>query len=321
MKHTVVKRVLGILIIAVFIALTVWYVTSNWNEFASLSITDPLLLLPAALLLLINIYGSGILIDLTIEPHGVKLTKNEAFGLANVTRFINQIAPTYVAATVRAAYMKRVHRVSYTSFSSSFVISNLLQFFISGLLTVITFFLLVPGAGDTQPLVVVGIGSLVFLVTLLIPSSFFLRINRALLGGAKSNKIKKLFKRIEALLEAYEVVRKYPKLLPKTIAWMLITTLAVGAVYYLLYLTLGFQVSPIEALFIAALSGWSILFAITPGSLGVREGLMVAGAQIAGVSIPTTLLVAVLLRLLMLVVPGIFSAFYMPRFVKSSKKN
>lgn len=320
MKRIVLKRALSIVIIAAFVALTAWYVVDNWSEFTSISITQPLLLIPAALLMIINIYGSGIVIDLAIEPHGIKLKKSEAFGLANITRFINQIAPTYIAATVRAAYMKRVHRVSYTSFSSSFVISNLLQFFISGLLTVATFFLLIPGGGDTQPLVVVGSASLLFLATLLIPSSFFLRISSLLNSKSSSARLKKMLRRIDALLHAYETVRKYPVLMPKMILWMLVTTLAIGAVYYLLYLSLGFEISGAQALFIASLSGWSILFAITPGSLGVREGLMVAGAQIAGVSIPATLLVAVLLRLLMLVVPGVFSIFYMPRFIRRQNK-
>lgn len=321
MKRSILKQFIGLAVIFIFVTLTAWYVVSNWSEFASLRITNAWLLLPASLLLLINVYAAGILIDLTMEPHGVSLSKNEAFGLASMTRFINQVAPTYIAATVRAAYMKRVHRISFTQFSSSFVISNLLQFFISGILSIVTFLLLFRAVDNAQPIIIVVIGSILFLGTLLVPPHIFIGIFERLLANSRSKWVTKAVNQIVTLLLAYDTVRSHPGLLPRTIVWMLVTTFAIGGVYYLLYQSLGFQIGLVEALFIATLSGWSILFAITPGSLGIREGLMVAAAGIAGVSIPATLLVAVLLRLLMLVVPGGISLFYLRMFIVKPKNS
>lgn len=321
MKKSILRRLFGYTIIVLFIGLAVWYVYSNWSDFTSISLTQPSFLIPVIIFTLINIYAGGVLVDLTIEPHGVKLGKKEAFGLANVTRFLNQIAPTYVAATVRASYMKRVHKVSYTRFSSSFVVSNMLQFLMSGLFVIITFFLLVSGDTDWQPIIIVSLASITFLALLLIPSSFFARIVASLQKKFSSKKMQSLFLRLQGLIDAYEVIRKYPKLLPHMIIWMLVATFSIAAVYYFLYYSIGFDISIIDSLFIASLSGWAILFAITPGNLGVREGLMVVAAQIAGVSIAATLVVAVVLRLVMLAVPGVFSLIYMPKFMKNRADN
>lgn len=99
---------------------------------------------------------------------------------------------------------------------------------------------------------------------------------------------------------------------------MLVNVLALGATYFLLYASLGTHLTLVSVLFISSLTSWSVLFAITPGSLGVREGLMVVAAQIAGVPIAATLVVAILLRLLTFIVAGILSAYYTPRLLNTS---
>lgn len=312
MKKGLVKSLISTAVVVLFVCIAIWYVMVNHDDFAKITINDPLFLIPAVLFLIINIYGAGIVIDLATEPHGIKLKRQEAFGLAAITRFGNQLSPSYLSATARATYLKRAYGVSYTKFSSSFIVSNLLQLMISGIFAIVSFLTLEKFTSNDRPLLLVSLVVLMFIAILYVPVS---RLRRFI----KRHEDKSRFiERLSELLEGYEIVRKHPKLLPRTVFWMLVNVLALGATYFLLYASLGTHLTLVSVLFISSLTSWSVLFAITPGSLGVREGLMVVAAQIAGVPIAATLVVAILLRLLTFIVAGILSAYYTPRLLNTS---
>jgi len=313
MKKKILKPLISIAVLVVFTVLIGRYLFENWHEFTNISITEPFYLIPAAFLIVINIYATGIVLDLAIEPHGVKLSKQEAFGLANITRFSNQFSPSYVGATLRARYIKRSYGVSYTKFSSSFLVSNLLQFMISGLLAITAFLVVTPVFDNGQPLIFISIAIIIFLTALYIPIPYFIRIAKKIEN--RRTRFEKLFKWGGELLEGYATVRNHPGILQHTVLWMFVTTLSLAGVFFLLYGSLGSQVSLLGALFIAALSSWSIIFAITPGNIGVREGLIVVAAGIVGANIAITLVVAILLRLLMLIVSGFFSIFFASKII------
>lgn len=316
MKKKTMQSLLGTVVVVLFFSATIWYIFDHWSEFSKLTIAEPLYIIPAVLFMIINIYASGIVIDLAIEPHGIKLTKREAFGLASITRFSNQLSPSYVGATIRAAYIKRTHGVSYAKFSSSFIISNLLQFMISGLLTIATFLALMPSSNNNILLYFVALGVIVLIGLVYFPVGPMQRF--IMKQEQRGGKTGHLLERVSELLKGYVAVRSYPHLLPRTMAWMLVITFTFAINFFLLYNALGFHVSIISAFFIASLSGWSILIAITPGGLGIREGLMLFGAQIAGVPLSATLLVAVLLRILMFIGSGVLSAYFAPKLLHTS---
>ncbi|USN96605.1 MAG: flippase-like domain-containing protein [Candidatus Nomurabacteria bacterium] len=314
MKKELFKSLVSTTVVLLFVCIAIWYVVANHDDFAKIAITDPLYLVPALLFLTINIYGAGVVIDLATEPHGIKLKRQEAFGLAAITRFTNQLSPSYISATVRATYLKKTYGVSYTKFSSSFIISNLLQFMISGVFAIVTFFALEKlSTYNDSALITVGVVVIFFLSLLNLPVSRLRHLIEK--EGAKNNR---LLERLRELLDGYETVRSHPKLLPRTVLWMLVNITALGATYFFLYASLGSHLNVVNVFFISSLTTWSVLFAITPGSLGVREGLMVLAAQIAGVPIAPTLVVAILLRLLTFILAGVLSSYYTPKLLHTS---
>lgn len=317
MHKKAVKSSISILIVIIFVLSVGWYASRYWHEFNSLSVTNPLFIIPSIVFIVINIFGAGTLFDLTVEPHGVKLTKSEAFGLANITRFSNQLSPSYVGATIRATYLKRVHQVSYAKFSSSFLVSNLLQFMLSGMFTIALFFTLTPSVDDATPLIIIGAVVAIFIALLYAPVNPLVALAKKM-EDRRSGPSKKIFERLGVLLASYTTVRKHPNLLPNMIIWMLVTILSSGAIYFLVYQALGVQIDIVGALFISALTNWSIILSITPGNIGIREGLMILAAQIAGVSIAATLLTALLIRLLVFIVSGLLSLYYSSRLLSTS---
>lgn len=319
MNKQLLRSVVGSLVLVLFVFLVGWYVFDNWEEFNKITIEHPILLIPAVLFLTLNIYAAGIVIDLAMEPHGIKLTKSEAFGLANITRFSNQFSPTYVGATLRAAYMKRVHHISFTKFSSSFLVSNLLQLMVSGVVGVVILFTILPSFDSAYILGVLCMVILIFLLILYTPLSPIIRFlqGKEYLYGNDSYR-SKLYSRFNDFLVSYIAVKRYPGLLLRTIFYILLITISLGIVYFSLYRLLGYNIEFSSSLLISSLTSWSVLVSLTPGNIGVREGLMVLIAQIVGAPLTITLLVAFLLRIITLIISGVFAVYYMPRMLNKS---
>lgn len=315
MKRRLIRIVITFVILGVF----AWYVAANWQQFSELRFAQPLHLLPAALFTAVSIYGIGVLLAASLQPLGVRLSKHELFGLASLNRFCNLIAPGYLGAAVRAVYLKRTYKFSFASFSSSFIVSSLILFLISGLLALLSFFL--QGStlsGDTSSLIsIMALAVLFFVVSLVIP----LGAPQRLLDKANKRRRNKLLDRLGAVLDGFIKIRAQPSLFYKMTFWAIVTVVGTSITTLLLYQTLAYQIGFMEALFIAAVSSWGIIISITPANIGIREGLMVVAAQIMSVPIPETLAVAILLRLVAFVVAAALSAYYAPKLLHVSLAN
>ena len=309
------KKVLGLPLALLFIAIFAWYVSSNWDSFKEIDLVNPFLLVFAVVFILVNIFCQGMLFDLTIEPHGIKLSKKEIFGLSAITRFGNYISSGYLGTTARAVFLKKNYKVSYTKFSSSFIFSNVLQLAYSGLIALFIYFY---HAGflsfDSKPVLIIIFAVLIMLGLLYIPTAkVSLWLNR--MGDKKRFSV---LKKLAIASSEYAKVRRHPKLLSRMLVWMILAILSTAATLYFFYLSLGFHIPLYALLFIGIMTGWSIIFSITPANIGVNEGLMVLGAQLMGVSISATLAVAVIRRITTFLVIFALSSYFAPKLLNTS---
>lgn len=311
------NRILQIAIVLVVVAAFAWYLSSSWSDFQSLSIVNPLLFIPIAVLVILNIFTVGSLVETAIEPHGVKLKPSEIFGLSSLTRFGNYTSPGYLGTAIRATYIKKVHGVSYTKFSSSFIVSSALQFLISGIIALVIYFSNGNDSAVAQPIIIIGILLLVLIAILKLPLGKI----TSLLNRYSQRRGSKILDRLHSLLVNFDKVRVYPGILSKMFLWMLLTLLVSSLMLILLYRTLGFDIGALEAIFITALGGWSIIFSITPANIGIREGLMALAAQLMSVPIPETLAVAILLRVVTFIVITVFAIYFAPKLLGSTVTN
>lgn len=311
------KFLLSLVTLSFLTAVFVWYVSSNWEKFQEISIVNPVLFIPIIFLVFVSVYSIGMVVELAVEPHGVKLSKNEIFGLSALTRFANQISPGYLGATVRALYLKKNYKLSYSKFSSSFILSNILQFIIAGILALIIYGV----SSDTfevgSPLFFMLIFVLMFLAILFLP---ILGLANSINKASKSFN-SKILRRISIIIEQYNKVRSHPGLMYRTLFWVIVSLASSSLMILIFYEIIGFSVDILPAIFIAALANWTIIFSVTPAGIGVREGLMVVGAEIMNISIPATLTVAILMRLTIFLIVAILSSYYAPRLLNTTMTN
>jgi uncharacterized protein (TIRG00374 family) len=312
------KNIVTILLPVVFLAILVWYVSTNWSKFESLSIKEPLFLLLSATLVTINVFCFGKIFELAIKPHGVNLSNHEVFGLAGLTRFSKQISPAYIGAAVRAVYLKKNYGVSYAKFSSSFLLSNVLQLAISGIVAILIFILHEQGLTNSQPLFLIFVLATLFILLIYGPITFFVSLFKKRTNKFIKNKI---IERLTEALEQYDKIRKNPDVIIPTFFWMILALLISSVTLYALYSSLGVDISIVSTIFISAFLSWTMVFSITPGSIGIREGLMVLGASLMSVSVPETLAVALILRLVTFLVVTLISSYYAPKLLNTTLLN
>lgn len=288
------------------------YIAANYAQFRELQLMHPWLLVPASVLLLINIYGIGALMSTSLQPLGLQLDWHETLGLAALNRLCNYISFAGLGAAVRAVYLKRTYHCSYASFSSSFVANNIMLLLVSGILALIA--LTAGGILDGHWQLIMLLAAVVTCLagTLLLPLN---RLIRALELAERKYRYRVL-ERLRTAAEGFNKIRRQPSVVVRMSLWGLASLLTLAMATMLLYHCLGYSIAWPHALFIAAASSWSIVIALTPAGIGIREGLMVAAAALVEAPIPETLAVALLLRLLVFCVATALSAYYAPRLLR-----
>lgn len=300
------KKLFQTLITLTILAAIAWYIMNNWDSFSQISITNPWYLVVAIPAVAISIYASGAINEIALEPHGVRISQKELLGLSSVNRFANQLAPSYVGASIRAVYFKKAYRVSYAKFSTSFAASNILQLIISGIIASVCFFAVHDTSLGMENYSVILIGIGVLCILFVMPLGFISKLIGALHKRLRKNFIKQL---ADLPLE-FMKVRSHKGLMAKTITWMVIMISSSGVLTYCLYYALGGDIDPLSALFIGALGSWGLVLSITPAGIGIREGIMIFSAQLVGVPVPITVVAALLQRALVSTVAGIMTAIF-----------
>lgn len=311
LKTGYLKIIFGLLALGVL----GWYIVSNWQQFQSLQLTYPLFIVPAIAAYVANIYCMGRVVDQAVQPHGVTLTRRETFGLSAITRFFKQITPGYVGFAVRAIYLKKRYKLSYTKFSTSLIVSTILQLITTGVLTIALFFFTTnQSTSGTNAIITIVVILGIFLLLLYTPLGWMVKLGEAIYKRFPKKIVERL---LEAILQ-YQYLRKHPALFSRSALWTILTLLATAAMIACLYYAFGFNIGFHAFIFIACFASWANIFSITPADIGVREGLMVLGAQLMGIPIPLTIAVSILLRLVMLIPDTLLSIYFAPLLFKTS---
>jgi uncharacterized protein (TIRG00374 family) len=114
--------------------------------------------------------------------------------------------------------------------------------------------------------------------------------------------------RVSAASDSFGRLASNPKLIISLVVLHAAATLLRGTRIWLLFGSVGAGLSWQEALLIVALAEATVLIPITPGGLGIREGIIIGGAAL--LNIPTDVAVAVSLidRLFVVALTGMMAA-------------
>ncbi|MCC5846993.1 MAG: flippase-like domain-containing protein [Verrucomicrobia bacterium] len=277
------KKILSYCLSSIFIVIIVCYIFVNIQEFSKLEITNFYFIGLLFLLVVIRIFATGQIMDLSVRSLGIRLSLIESFGLANLTRLMNQVLPGKVGVIMRSVYLNKKHGLSYAGFISSFSASQLVLFLISsfiGLLSILILKIL----GTVIPVVFFYILAclVIFLLLMLV------------LTDKLSKRIHN--ERLKKILTSWQVIRKGKCNIRLLIMWSIVFTFTSALILFSMFSAFGAEISLLVALFFSSINIVNSFIAITPAGFGTSEGILVALAYSVGIDIPTALAASLLLR-------------------------
>ena len=215
-----------------------------------------------------------------IKIFGVALAFKEWFGLTVVSTMISYYTPVKAGMVARAYYLKKIHQFSYSNYISLLSASYLINLLVaSGTSSWLSFFSYHFYSQNEWPIFVLSIVLLMITVACAILVLFCSSVISFNPGNA-------LLNFMTDLMGGFRILMKKKSILAKIAGIQLVLIFIMALKLYWSFKAIGIQVSFVHILIIQSLTTFSTVVSITPGNLGVKEGII--GSFAFMLNIPAT---------------------------------
>lgn len=283
--HIETRKVLSLAILLFFIVWIVFYARSHISEFTNIFSLSLVLVAALALVLLVDSIVLGLFTKVLMGYLSIHLKFKEWYGLSIVSNLWNYIIPFQGGAGARALYLKKVHDFAFSQFLATMLALYLISFFVNSLVGLLCILYIHLNFNYANMLLFYFFG-IVFLAT-----------GALMLFSPKVPEFENwVLRKVSEVINAWYGMRRHGLLIIK-----LVLIILLHAVFELLAVYYGFKAYGIDlsfcrCLLLSTLLAFSVLIKITPGCLGITEGIIVFGAQIFGITPAQSLLAAGLIR-------------------------
>lgn len=299
------KKIISAIILCIFLAWALHYIFNHYDDLKIISNLKYSEIFILAIMHSIFLHNSGLFTKLFLEEFKIRLTINEYFGLSVISTTFNYLTPFRGGAFVRAAYLKRQYDFEYRKSAGTLIGSYIIIYWTNCLFGVLGCVLLYSIEGVSNPMLLsLFVLAFLFLTVLMV---FPLRIpDWERLGTLPST--------FNSIMSSWGTMRTNIRLLAK-LSFITVFNIIVGsAIMYFEFSFLGVNISYIHAIVISMVSALSLLISITPGSLGIKEFVVIFTATIIGISTSDALLVSMIDRGVVIILCFILSLFYSKLF-------
>lgn len=278
------KRFVPWAVLSLVFVLMVWFLTNEKETASAILRVDPWSLAWLfGLQCTFNAVSGLTLRELSLF-FGIQLTALEWYGLPAVSTMGNYLTPASGGLMARAVYLKRRYQMSYVRFLSLLSTGYLINFLVisaAGLLLVLGRHL-----HDIRilPLALFFLGVLVVIILLLCRPTPLPDANG------------RLMRFIRDVVSGWPLLKSRPLLIGKLIVLSMANILLGGVSLWIAFNALGCPMAGADAVLVSLLQAFSILVNITPGNMGVQEGIVSVSSGILGYGLGAGLLSAILVR-------------------------
>lgn len=231
-----------------------------------------------------------------LQVFGLVVPFREWFGLTVCNTMFSYYFPAKGGLAIRAVYLKQRYRFPYTSHVSLLVGAYLVCLILSAALGL--FFLAVNYLFYEE-----WFPKLFFLFLFLFAATTGGAVVVSRLGGRnfhiRHGKVNEI---LMNFIKGMQYFRTNRKTVFKFGTFHLFSIFLLAVRLFLSFRALGLVVGPIKALIIQSLTGYSMVVSLTPGNLGIKEGIIAFSAGLMEISPDSAMLAAVLDRAVAIVV-------------------
>ncbi|MCF7889456.1 MAG: flippase-like domain-containing protein, partial [Victivallales bacterium] len=225
-------------------------------------------------LILLFLFGlSAIYINSTqfrylAEVFDMRLKFKEWFGLSVTNTMHNYYTPARGGTALKAFYLKKAHNLAYSSFISLTAGTYLFGFFLASLSAV--FFILISCLLYQQFYETVFLISITLAAATAVIGFFSLKIE----FSAVFKKIPRLHKFVLNVEKGLSFFKKNKKLLVKILLFKFLFIVIMAIKLYWAFKAVGIETNLVNILIVQSLVVFSMVLSLTPGNLGIREGII-----------------------------------------------
>jgi uncharacterized protein (TIRG00374 family) len=284
------KKITGVIILALFVAWAGYFAWQNWDTLAQISIVRAPILAVLLLLFALGYFLIGYTTKILLEPLGVRIGYLESFGIAITTGFYNILTPFRGGMATKGYYLKTKHGLTYTDFFTNLSADYIFAYWIGSIL----------GIGSMYSIYLTnGVFNWVIFGAFL---GVFLTLTYIMVFAPHYSESKyPWLNRFIGVINGWHAIRAERKTILKitiiSIVKIIISSITIGLYFRLIGMDVSFQ----EGLFISVTSSFAKLVAITPAGLGINEAFLVFSAQVINIPTAESLAVAILTRTVLLI--------------------
>ncbi len=278
------KNILAVIVLSCLI----WYLMAHWQLLKELLRLNPKHLLILFCLLFLVRLTTSCAVQSLLAALSIKTRLRDMFWLQNATLLLNY-APMKFGTIFRANHLKRHYGLAYSHFATFYLYILFLMTATAatvGMIVLVTVYTL--NGYESK------IMAMIFLITIL-SSLVFLFVPLPIPAGQR-----RFIAIIRNFLTSRAGIAKQRKtILVSTVLLAvnyLLTALRIGIIYH----SMGIDVHPAGFLVLGALGFVTLFISITPGSLGIREFVLGAGAVVLGLPLEVGVMAAMIDRAILI---------------------
>jgi uncharacterized protein (TIRG00374 family) len=270
----------------VILILTVVYFYSHADSLKLILLIKPADVLVLFLLAFLSFYVLSLQFYYVMKIFHIELPFAEFFGLTICNTMFNYYLPARGGMVVRALYLKKRYRFQYAHYVSFMAGTMLISFNVTALFGLVLSAILHASGYDSQrQLVLIFAGLLLFtaLATLIV-----LALIRKDIGLTH----KRFFRILDDIRSGLEYFRNNRQLILNFTLVHLCFIFTMAARLYWCFKSLGLNVDIFQILTVRAMANFSMVISLTPGNLGIREGIIGYFTHLLGVPLSDALTAA-----------------------------
>jgi len=221
-----------------------------------------------------------------VEIFYLNLGFKEWFGLTVINTMISYYTPARGGLIARAYYLNRKYDLPYSKYMSLLGGSYTINFFVASL-GIIFFSCFSAFHSGVWNLKILGVGIGLLIGTIIFSILLFIGCSRTI-----SFKTGRIFNMINNFMDGMNLFRKHPFMVLKISFVQFCLIFIMGGKLYWSFKAVGRSVALIDILVIQSLVVFSMVISITPGNLGIKEGIIGLFASQLGVPFADAIMAA-----------------------------
>lgn len=233
----------------------------------------------------------GIQLKVIISSYNIKISTSECVNISISNTLLNHL-PAKVGLIFRGIYLKKIHRISYENYGILFLASNIVSMTTASVIGLLSFFFLLIGQAELIRNTVLSTSALILGVIIL--GQIALSIMPEPEPSIYANRILRSSKLLILKILKW---KPGPTILKKLVSSCSLIFAMNCVRLYLSFYALNLSAPVLAIIFIQSCVSVSIIFSVTPGNIGLKEGVILTLATAFDINPEAAVLAAIIDRL------------------------